>query len=160
MIADCWLIWVIRCGYVAKGNIELTRWPLFRDRLLGPLAFTSMHTDAAICTLGTRKDCTYYICSLAVLASFTYNQTITAGEVPVPGLFEAMLDNCSCRPSFFSVCIWARLSVLCKDQWHLLWLVVLRWQRHVLSPGYVSFMFINRPLNIWAWLEQHSEALK
>ena len=29
---------------------------------------------------------------------------------------------------------------------------VLRPCRHVLSPGYVSFMFINRPLNIWAWL--------
>jgi len=69
------------CGYVAKGNIELTWWPLFRD-------------------------CTYYICSLAVLASFTYNQTITAGEA---------------------------IILFC------------------LYLGYVSFMFINRPLNIWAY---------
>ncbi|CAE7272178.1 SLC24A2 [Symbiodinium pilosum] len=69
------------CGYVAQGNIELTWWPLFRD-------------------------CTYYICSLAVLASFTYNQTIAPWEAVV--LFS-------------------------------------------LYVGYVSFMFINRPLNIWAY---------
>ncbi|CAE7580928.1 Slc24a2 [Symbiodinium natans] len=69
------------CGYVAKGNIELTWWPLFRD-------------------------CTYYICSLGVLASFTYNQTITAWEAVI--LF-------------------------------------------LLYVGYVCFMFINRPLNIWAY---------
>mmetsp|Transcript_20169 Transcript_20169/g.47086 ORF Transcript_20169/g.47086 Transcript_20169/m.47086 type:complete len:561 (+) Transcript_20169:136-1818(+) len=67
------------CGYVARGNIELTWWPLFRD-------------------------CSYYIMSLAVLAAFTYNQTIAAWEAVV----------------LFSLYI-----------------------------GYVCFMFINRPLNIW-----------
>mmetsp|Transcript_64172 Transcript_64172/g.150630 ORF Transcript_64172/g.150630 Transcript_64172/m.150630 type:complete len:549 (-) Transcript_64172:39-1685(-) len=46
------------CGYVAKGNIELTWWPLFRD-------------------------CSYYIMSLAVLAAFTYNQIIEAWEAAV-----------------------------------------------------------------------------
>ncbi|CAE7580926.1 Slc24a2 [Symbiodinium natans] len=69
------------CGYVAKGNIELTWWPLFRD-------------------------CTYYIISLGVLAAFTYNQTIAAWEAAI--LFTLYI-------------------------------------------GYVSFMFINRPLNIWAY---------
>lgn len=46
------------CGYVAKGNIELTWWPLFRD-------------------------CSYYIFSLAVLATFTYNQIIEAWEAAI-----------------------------------------------------------------------------
>lgn len=69
------------CGYVAKGNIELTWWPLFRD-------------------------CTYYICSLAVLAAFTFNQLIEAWEAAI----------------LFSLYI-----------------------------GYVSFMFVNKPLNVWAY---------
>lgn len=69
------------CGYVAKGNIELTWWPLFRD-------------------------CTYYICSLAVLAAFTYNQVIEAWEAAI--LFTLYI-------------------------------------------GYVSFMFVNKPLNVWAY---------
>mmetsp|Transcript_35718 Transcript_35718/g.79956 ORF Transcript_35718/g.79956 Transcript_35718/m.79956 type:complete len:555 (+) Transcript_35718:111-1775(+) len=69
------------CGYVAKGNIELTWWPLFRD-------------------------CSYYIISLGVLAAFTYNQSIEAWEAGV--LFALYI-------------------------------------------GYVSFMFVNRPLNIWAY---------
>eukprot|EP00439_Symbiodinium_sp_Y106_P066383 s1784_g10.t2 len=69
------------CGYVAKGNIELTWWPLFRD-------------------------CSYYIFSLAVLATFTYNQIIEAWEAAI----------------LFSLYI-----------------------------GYVSFMFFNKPLNVWAY---------
>jgi len=69
------------CGYVAKGNIELTWWPLFGD-------------------------CSYYIMSLGVLAAFTYNQTIAAWEAGI--LFALYI-------------------------------------------GYVCFMFINRPLNIWAY---------
>jgi sodium/potassium/calcium exchanger 2 len=43
------------CGYVAKGDISLTWWPLFRD-------------------------CTFYIISLGVLAAFTYGQVITIAE--------------------------------------------------------------------------------
>eukprot|EP00440_Ansanella_granifera_P027273 gb/GFBE01029623.1/.p1 GENE.gb/GFBE01029623.1/~~gb/GFBE01029623.1/.p1 ORF type:complete len:577 (+),score=136.24 gb/GFBE01029623.1/:1-1731(+) len=46
------------CGYVAKGNIDLTWWPLFRD-------------------------CTYYIISLGVLAVFTYNQYIVVYEAVI-----------------------------------------------------------------------------
>mmetsp|Transcript_90654 Transcript_90654/g.216451 ORF Transcript_90654/g.216451 Transcript_90654/m.216451 type:complete len:546 (+) Transcript_90654:123-1760(+) len=69
------------CGYVAKGNIELTWWPLFRD-------------------------CTYYITSLAVLACFTFNQLIEAWEAVI--LF-------------------------------------------VMYIGYVSFMFVNKPMNVWAY---------
>ncbi|CAE7272160.1 SLC24A2 [Symbiodinium pilosum] len=69
------------CGYVAKGNIELTWWPLFRD-------------------------CTFYIISLGVLAAFTYNQSIAAWEA---GILFALY-----------IC-------------------------------YVCFMFVNRPLNIWAY---------
>jgi len=46
------------CGYVAKGNIDLTWWPLFRD-------------------------CTYYICSLAVLAAFTADQVIKVWEAVI-----------------------------------------------------------------------------
>ncbi|CAE7174824.1 SLC24A2 [Symbiodinium pilosum] len=46
------------CGYVAKGNIELTWWPLFRD-------------------------CSYYITALGVLASFTYDQVIEAWEAVI-----------------------------------------------------------------------------
>eukprot|EP00931_Biecheleriopsis_adriatica_P111419 TRINITY_DN8579_c0_g1_i1.p1 TRINITY_DN8579_c0_g1~~TRINITY_DN8579_c0_g1_i1.p1 ORF type:complete len:576 (-),score=109.25 TRINITY_DN8579_c0_g1_i1:81-1808(-) len=69
------------CGYVAKGNIDLTWWPLFRD-------------------------CTYYIISLAVLASFTYNQLI----------------------------LWWEALIL-----------------FILYLGYVSIMFVNTPLNLWAY---------
>eukprot|EP00438_Fugacium_kawagutii_P010349 Skav210920 [mRNA] locus=scaffold4127:68207:73315:- [translate_table: standard] len=70
------------CGYVAKGNIDLTWWPLFRD-------------------------CSYYITSLAVLAAFVSDQVVKSWEAAV--LFA---------------------MYIC----------------------YVCFMFVNRPLNIWAWL--------
>jgi len=46
------------CGYVAKGNIDLTWWPLFRD-------------------------CSYYITSLAVLAAFVSDQIVEAWEAGV-----------------------------------------------------------------------------
>mmetsp|Transcript_90904 Transcript_90904/g.161820 ORF Transcript_90904/g.161820 Transcript_90904/m.161820 type:complete len:526 (-) Transcript_90904:153-1730(-) len=46
------------CGYVAKGNIDLTWWPLFRD-------------------------CSYYIVSLAVLAAFTTDQYIKVWEAVI-----------------------------------------------------------------------------
>jgi len=46
------------CGYVAKGNIDLTWWPLFRD-------------------------CTYYILGLAVLAAFTIDQLIEVWEAAI-----------------------------------------------------------------------------
>lgn len=46
------------CGYVAKGNIDLTWWPLFRD-------------------------CTYYIFALGVLAAFTFNQLIQVWEAAI-----------------------------------------------------------------------------
>lgn len=69
------------CGYVAKGNIDLTWWPLFRD-------------------------CSYYITSLAVLATFVSDQVVEAWEA---GVLFAMY-----------IC-------------------------------YVAFMFVNRPLNVWAY---------
>lgn len=69
------------CGYVAKGNIDLTWWPLFRD-------------------------CTYYIISLAVLAAFTINQVI----------------------------VWWEALIL-----------------FILYLGYVSIMFVNKPLNLMAY---------
>lgn len=46
------------CGYVAKGNIDLTWWPLFRD-------------------------CSYYITSLAVLAAFVSDQVVKAWEAAI-----------------------------------------------------------------------------
>jgi len=46
------------CGYVARGNIDLTWWPLFRD-------------------------CTYYIIGLAVLAVFTVDQLIEVWEAAI-----------------------------------------------------------------------------
>eukprot|EP00931_Biecheleriopsis_adriatica_P050779 TRINITY_DN29424_c0_g1_i2.p1 TRINITY_DN29424_c0_g1~~TRINITY_DN29424_c0_g1_i2.p1 ORF type:complete len:531 (+),score=95.73 TRINITY_DN29424_c0_g1_i2:107-1699(+) len=69
------------CGYVAKGNIDLTWWPLFRD-------------------------CTYYIISLGVLAAFTYNQMI----------------------------VWWEALIL-----------------FIMYLGYVSIMFVNKPLNLMAY---------
>jgi len=46
------------CGYVAKGNIDLTWWPLFRD-------------------------CSYYIISLGLLAYFVSDQRVLAWEAAV-----------------------------------------------------------------------------
>eukprot|EP00930_Biecheleria_cincta_P036842 TRINITY_DN2524_c0_g2_i1.p1 TRINITY_DN2524_c0_g2~~TRINITY_DN2524_c0_g2_i1.p1 ORF type:complete len:616 (-),score=111.73 TRINITY_DN2524_c0_g2_i1:190-1905(-) len=55
------------CGYVAKGDVSLTWWPLFRD-------------------------CTYYIISLGVLAVFTYGQVITLVEAVI--LFVMYIIYC------------------------------------------------------------------
>ena len=76
----------LRCGWVAKGNIDLTWWPLFRDwasvgwqnsksqqgtRLEG----SGRHSDKLV------QDCSYYIVSLAVLAAFVSDQYVKPWEV-------------------------------------------------------------------------------
>ena len=65
------------CGYVAKGNIDLTWWPLFRAAWNRVQRSSLVRIRAAPVRA---KDCSYYITSLAVLAAFVSDQLVRAWE--------------------------------------------------------------------------------
>ena len=72
----------LRCGWVAKGNIDLTWWPLFRDwaSVGGGAASHSKAQGFRTQTEILAQDCSYYIISLAVLAAFVSDQYVKPWE--------------------------------------------------------------------------------